>query len=126
MKHFIQTFGQPAAVLMLLLFGGSFGYHLLEDWDFLDSIYMTLITITTVGFGEVRPLDAPGKLFTIFLLMGGVLFYALTINSITKNLESIVSEHSSKRPVINKDALLEDALIDAGIHSFKNAAGRRE
>ncbi|MEX0984598.1 MAG: potassium channel protein [Actinomycetota bacterium] len=51
---------------------GTVGYILLEGWSFTDALYMTLITMTTVGFREVRPLDTGGKLFTISVLMLGV------------------------------------------------------
>ncbi len=51
---------------------GTVGYILLEGWSFTDALYMTLITMTTVGFREVRPLDTGGKLFTISVIMLGV------------------------------------------------------
>jgi voltage-gated potassium channel len=43
---------------------GTLGYMVLEGWHFIDSLYMTVITLSTVGFGEVRPLSAVGRLFT--------------------------------------------------------------
>jgi voltage-gated potassium channel len=59
---------------------GVIGYRVIEGWAFLDSLYMTVITITTVGFAEVHPLSAAGKIFTIFLIIGGVggALYTLT------------------------------------------------
>ncbi len=57
------------AVVVLI---GFVGYRVLEDVTLLDSLYMTVITITTVGFREVVPLDASGKLLTIFLIVAGV------------------------------------------------------
>lgn len=61
---------------MLLLLGlvgaGTLGYQVLEGWGWLHSLYMTVITVTTVGFGEVAPLDASGRIFTIFLILFGV------------------------------------------------------
>jgi voltage-gated potassium channel len=56
-------------ILALLVAGGTVGYSLIEKWSLLDGLYMTVITITTVGFGEVKPLSAAGKHFTIVFLV---------------------------------------------------------
>ena len=58
-------------VLGLLFLIGTTGYHVLEDWDWFDALYMTIITVSTVGFGEVQPLSPAGKLFTAFLIVAG-------------------------------------------------------
>jgi voltage-gated potassium channel len=62
----------------LLLLTGTLGFHEVEGWPLFDSLYMTVITLTTVGFGEVHPLTAPGRVFTMILSLGGVftLFFA--------------------------------------------------
>ena len=57
---------------LLLLAGGTVGYVKIEQYSFLDALYMTVITLSTVGYTEVRPLDAPGKIFTIGLIMTGI------------------------------------------------------
>ena len=56
------------------------GYRIIEGWSFLDSIYMTITTITTVGYTEVHPLSAAGRIFSIILILSGVgtAFYILT------------------------------------------------
>jgi voltage-gated potassium channel len=67
-----------AAVLLLILpVIGTAGYMIIEGWGFLDSLYMTVTTITTVGFREVQPLDDKGKVFTILLAIFGIgtIFY---------------------------------------------------
>ena len=51
---------------------GPLGYMLIEDWSVLDSFYMTIITLTTVGYGEVQPLSSSGRLFTAALIIAGV------------------------------------------------------
>jgi voltage-gated potassium channel len=66
-------------VTALLLVGGTAGYYLIEpEYSLFDALYMTVITLTTVGYGEVHPLSTAGRAFTIILLLGGVftLFYA--------------------------------------------------
>lgn len=59
-------------LLATILAGGTLGYMLLEKWPLLDSLYMTVITIATVGFREVRPLSDTGRLMTIGLILAGV------------------------------------------------------
>lgn len=50
---------------------GTIGFHVIEGWSFLDCLYMTIITIFTVGFKEVRVLSSQGQMFTIFVILGG-------------------------------------------------------
>ena len=59
-------------LLTIVVTGGMVGFHLIERWPLLDCLYMTTITISTVGFGEVHPLSPAGKIFTMFLILGGV------------------------------------------------------
>jgi voltage-gated potassium channel len=68
----------PLVVLVGLVVTGTLGYRLVEGWGFLDSLYMTVITITTVGFLEVHPMGTAGHFFTMGLALGGVFtaFYA--------------------------------------------------
>jgi len=69
-----------ALLLPALLVLGVAGFMLIEGWSFLDALYMTVTTITTVGFREVQPLSDGGRIFTIFLILFGVgvAFYILT------------------------------------------------
>jgi voltage-gated potassium channel len=61
-----------AAVLGAIVMAGTVGFMLIEGWGALDSLYMTVITISTVGFREVRPLSPGGQLFTTGLILAGV------------------------------------------------------
>jgi voltage-gated potassium channel len=69
-----------ALLLPALLVLGVAGYMLIEGWSFLDALYMTVTSVTTVGFREVKPLSDGGRIFTIFLILFGVgvAFYILT------------------------------------------------
>ncbi|MCK4936803.1 MAG: hypothetical protein KAR84_08105, partial [Elusimicrobiales bacterium] len=51
---------------------GTFGYWFIEKWSVLDALYMTVITLATVGFSETNPLSAQGRIFTIILILGGI------------------------------------------------------
>lgn len=59
-------------VLVGLVALGALGYVLLEGMSWLEAVYMTVITLTTVGFGEVRPLSSAGRVFTVLLIVMGV------------------------------------------------------
>lgn len=59
-------------VMVAITTGGTIGYMVLEGWPFIDSLYMTVITLSTVGFREVAPLSVGGRLFTIALIVAGV------------------------------------------------------
>lgn len=68
-------------MLVLLLSAGTLGYILVEGWPALDSLYMTVITIATVGYGEVYELSAAGEVFTIVLIFLGVAMVGLAVSS---------------------------------------------
>lgn len=62
------------ALSLLILVTGTAGYMIIEDWRFLDALYMTIITISTVGYREVNQVGDIGRVFTIFLVLIGVGF----------------------------------------------------
>jgi voltage-gated potassium channel len=68
----LRRFRLPAVLLLVVTVYGTGGYMLVEHWNLLDSFFMTLITISTVGYEEVHPLDAGGRLFSVTLIVGGV------------------------------------------------------
>lgn len=58
--------------LAVIIVFGILGYVLIEKWSLLDAVYMVITTLFTVGFQEVRPLSSAGKIFTMFIIVGGV------------------------------------------------------
>ena len=65
-----------------LMLAGTIGYILIEGWSWQDSLFMTVITLSTVGFGEVRPLSTGGEIFTIALIVMGVGGAAYTFSTV--------------------------------------------
>jgi voltage-gated potassium channel len=67
-------------LVLLIVCSGTVGYMAIEGWSVLDALYMTIITLTTVGYREVHPLSERGLVFTMIVLVGGVgtFFYVLT------------------------------------------------
>ncbi|MBW1773498.1 MAG: potassium channel protein [Deltaproteobacteria bacterium] len=67
-----QRIIRGCVILTVILLVGTGGYMLFEHWDFMDALYMTVITITTVGYREVGPVSGTGRIFTIFIIFFGV------------------------------------------------------
>jgi voltage-gated potassium channel len=81
----ISTTAQKLYVAMVLFFFvvvmGTVGYMFIEGWSFIESLYMTIITLTTIGYGEVHALHPYGRVFTIGLVIAGlgVAFYSISL-----------------------------------------------
>lgn len=68
----LRPFVIALALASILTAVGAEGYHLIEGWEWMDSVYMVVITLSTVGFGEVHEMSAAGRLWTILILISGV------------------------------------------------------
>jgi voltage-gated potassium channel len=77
-----------AGLLILTLFAGTVGYILIEGWAPFDAFYMTVITLATVGYGETNPLTPAGRVFTLFLILGGVSIVAYAFSTLTSIISS--------------------------------------
>ena len=73
-------------MLALVVSLGTVGYMTLEHWNFLDSLYMTVITISTVGFSEVNPVSNQGRILTMAVLISGLGVLAYVVGSLTRTL----------------------------------------
>jgi voltage-gated potassium channel len=76
----VRRYVIAVTIPFVLVVAGTVGYHAIEGWSWIDAAYMTITTLTTVGFGEVHTLSSAGRVFTMVLMMGGVftLFYSAT------------------------------------------------
>ena len=104
-----------AGLIFLIISGGTLGYVFLEGWNLFDSFYMTIITLTTVGFGEVHPLSHVGKMFTIALIVGGVgaVFYGLSTGA-KFMLEGEFEEIFGRKRLEKKIKELKDHFVVCG------------
>ena len=73
---------------LVLITVGSIGFHLIDsdEWGILDSIYMTIITLSTVGYGEVHSLNEFGKFWAIVIIVFGVSGFAMFMSQLGENL----------------------------------------
>ncbi len=102
-------------VLLLLLMGGTAGYTLLEGWDPVDGLYMTLITLTTIGFKEVHTLSPTGKMFTIILILFGVGTAAAVWSSATRFItEGSLRDVMGRKKMEKKFSRLQGHYIICG------------
>jgi voltage-gated potassium channel len=72
--------------LLIIIIVGTFGYHLIEGWNFLESLYTTIQTISTVGYGDYTPQTGEGKLFTIILIIFGVGTMLYTVGMLAETM----------------------------------------
>ena len=101
--------------LSLVLACGTGGYVLIEKWSAFDSLYMTVITLATIGFGEVHPLSDAGRMFTIILSMAGLGVVAYSFSAITAFIvEGELSETLRRRRMEDRIKELKGHYIICG------------
>jgi voltage-gated potassium channel len=100
----------------VLVGGGTFGYWAIEDkYSLFDSLYMTVITLTTVGYEEVHTLSTAGRVFTIFLLLGGVFTFFFTTTEVIRAVVSgEVQEVFGRQRMERNLAEMKDHVIICG------------
>jgi voltage-gated potassium channel len=118
-RNAAQRLALALAALIALTGFGTLGYVLIEGMSLLDALYMTVITLSTVGYGETVPLSDGGRLYTICLIMLGIgtAFYAigaLTAFVIEGRLQEILEKRSMERTI----ASLRNHVIVCGFGRF--------
>lgn len=102
-------------ILVLMLLGGAVGYMVIEGWPFADALYMTFITLSTVGYGEVHKLSSTGRSFTMILITVGVAFAFYLGGSIIRFMvEGRIREILGRRKLERKISAQKNHYIICG------------
>jgi voltage-gated potassium channel len=102
-------------MLAMVLLIGTIGYMVIEEWQLLDALYMTVITITTVGYGEIRQVSEPGRIFTIFIIFAGMGILGYTFGMVAQAMvEFHVRSILGRRKLGLKIKSLKDHYIMCG------------
>jgi len=78
-RGYLKVWAAPISLLIFLFLFGALGYRFTEGWDWGDCLWMVLITITTIGFGEVEVLSSAGRVITFLIIGGGLFVVQLTL-----------------------------------------------
>jgi voltage-gated potassium channel len=100
---------------------GTIGYSVVENWDFFDSLYMTIITLTTVGYNEVHDLSKAGRAFTIILVLSGVGAVLYLLGTFSRVIiEGEIREIFGRRKLIKKIEGMKNHYIICGYGRMGN------
>jgi voltage-gated potassium channel len=113
------------AILLAVLAFGTGGYMLIEHWRFLDALYMTVITITTVGYREVIPVSEKGRIFTIFIIFSGMGIIAYILGIVAQAMIDFqVRSIIGRRRLGRKIRSMKDHYIICGYGRIGKIIGR--
>jgi voltage-gated potassium channel Kch len=91
------VFRSLAVLTLVLLVAGSFVYHRFEGWTLFQSLYFSVITLTTVGYGDFSPHTFAGRLFTIFYVILGIGIIVALVSRIAANAAEARAERAEQR-----------------------------
>src|SRR5580700_427849 len=115
MSHLPRRLLLIALAMAATLAGGTLGFVLIEHYPLFDAFYMTLTTVTTVGYGEIHTLSHAGRVFNSFLILFGVVIMLLAIGGMTQTvIELELNQFFGKRRVKNMIEKLEGHIILCG------------
>ncbi len=110
-----QRVVQVSFLLVAVAIVGTLGYVVLEGWSIYDGLYMTMITLATIGYGEVHPLSAAGRAFTMVLIVVGVGLVAYGFATLTAFwVEGSVSDVWERRRMELQISKLKDHVVVCG------------
>ncbi len=102
-------------LLLVIIVSGTVGYHLIEGMSAFDALYMTMITISTVGFSEIKPLSTPGRVLTIFIIVSGISVLTYSLGQVARIVvEGELRQILGRRKLEKKIAELKNHYIICG------------
>jgi voltage-gated potassium channel len=111
----LRRFIYPLAAILATVLFGTVGYRAIEGWSWFDGLYMTVITLATIGYGETHPLTPAGRAFTIVLVVVGVTVFGFLISILTKAVvETEIASVLGRRRLYKDISQLKDHYILCG------------
>jgi len=100
-REFVLLLKKPdtrALILWMigLLLVGTIFYHMVEGWSWLDALYFCVITLSTIGFGDLSPIVPVSKIFTIIFIFLGLSIFVSLVNMLAKARRELYSERAAK------------------------------
>ncbi|MFZ0491148.1 MAG: potassium channel protein [Salegentibacter sp.] len=116
MRYLFKSRVRAAIILVILvILTGILGFRFISGYSWVDAVFMTVITISTVGYGEVHPLGIFGKVFTSFFIVSGIIIIGFGFSVITEYILSKNDIGNLKRKKMEKEiAALKDHIIVCG------------
>jgi voltage-gated potassium channel len=112
-------------VILVIIFIGVVGFMTIEHYSFLDALYMVVITITTIGYQEVRPLSAAGKVFNMLLILSSFSLFTYSLARLTQFVASgEMAAHFKKRNLMKALSQLQQHVIICGFGRNGQQAAR--
>ncbi|MBO0724557.1 MAG: potassium channel protein [Blastocatellia bacterium] len=111
----LRRFIYPLTAILATVLFGTIGYRAIEGWSWFDGLYMTVITLATIGYGETHPLTSAGRAFTIVLVVVGVTVFGFLISILTKAVvETEIASVLGRRRLYKDISQLKDHYILCG------------
>ncbi|MEW5869273.1 MAG: potassium channel family protein [Chloroflexota bacterium] len=93
--------------VLLILLAGALFYHKVEGWNFLDALYFSVITLTTIGYGDFAPQTPAGKIFTMLYILVGLGVLAVFVTSIAEHALDEQRQQARARAEKKQDKLAD-------------------
>jgi voltage-gated potassium channel len=109
-----HQFRVGCGLFLIVLLAGTLGFALLEGWTLFDAFFTTMLTVSTLGFGDQRPSDVPGRLLTIALIVGGVGTLYYLVGALAQSVIEKQFDRGRRRAMEQQIAHLKDHFIVCG------------